>query len=380
MYNDSKVIVDEPAHGRKDAREVTRMLEAQIASSLVRKGELLPSIRSISRDLGCAHMTAYRAMRQLVERGVVTAEFGVGYRLTGSEHRRRAETVALLEETENVAEPLGHIYQAQIRTLQLEAMRRDWTFVLIPYRRQPVERIGEQLKQAGTTALIFQNIGFRFSPDLIDSLCMLGVPVINLDTPDVGIPGPDYVTHDEFHGGALAAKYLIGQGHRRIGWYGPLRNTLNSRRRFLGAVEMLLREGLELDEEGWRTDGASGPSSPREYLLKKDRPRAVLALWSTAAISLARSALELGLKLGKDIDIVGWCLDDHYDTKYAAACPELARDCAAVTWSMSDVGRSIFARIQERRRTPDLPTARILLPMKLREPKDPHKSERTRKA
>ena len=94
----------------------------------------------------------------------------------------------------------------------------------------------------------------------------------------------------------------------------------------------------------------------------------MLALWQTAAQALVRAARELGLEPGKDLDLVGWALEEHFTGSYAAACPELREACAAATWSMADVGRMVLARIAERRREPDLPAARILLPMRLREP------------
>jgi hypothetical protein len=95
---------------------------------------------------------------------------------------------------------------------------------------------------------------------------------------------------------------------------------------------------------------------------------AVLALWQTAARALVRAARELGLKLGRDLDVVGWALEEHFDTSYARDCPELRESCAAASWSMADVSRTVLNRIAERRREPDLPAARIMLPMKLREP------------
>lgn len=91
----------------------------------------------------------------------------------------------------------------------------------------------------------------------------------------------------------------------------------------------------------------------------------MLALWDTAAISLARAALELGLIPGRDLDIAGWCLEENFETDYASLCPELANNCAAVVWNMADVARSVFNRLDDRLEEPDLPPAHILLPMKL---------------
>ena len=165
---------------------------------------------------------------------------------------------------------------------------------------------------------------------------------------------------DEAHGAALAAEHLVGKGHRQIGWYGPLTGSLNARRRFAGAAEVLLREGISIDAQGWReVEPATDTQVARDYLQEAKRPAAVLALWQTAALALARAAGDLGLTLGEDIDVVGWSLEEHLDGGYAADCPELRDACAAVTWSMADVGRTILSRIEERRRAPDLPDARI---------------------
>ena len=220
----------------------------------------------------------------------------------------------------------------------------------------------------GATALILQDIGERFPAGLPSALGALGLPTVSLDM-SCSAPGVDLVLRDEAHGAALAAEYLVGKGHREIGWYGPLQSSHNARRRFAGAAEILLREGIAIGAQGWRElEPATDVDFARDYLEGTKRPAAVLALWQTAALALARAAGGLGLTLGEDLDIVGWSLEEHFDREYAADCPELRERCATATWSMADVGRTILSRIEERRRAPDLPDARVLLPMKLLEP------------
>jgi DNA-binding LacI/PurR family transcriptional regulator len=227
----------------------------------------------------------------------------------------------------------------------------------------------------GATALVLQDIGERFPPALAPALGRLGLPTVSLDL-SCTAPGIDVVLRDEAHGAALAAEYLIERGHRAIGWYGPLTSSYNGRRRFAGAAEVLLKEGMPSITRDWQdTEPAIDVRLAREHLDRPDRPRAVLALWQTAATALARAAQDLGLNLGEDLDIVGWSLEEHFDEGYAAECPQLRRNCATITWSMADVGRTILSRIDERRRNPDLPDARIMLPMRLREPAAPRNSQ-----
>lgn len=347
---------------------VREMLKTRIAAGVVRRGALLPSVRMLSRDFGCAPLTAYRALRELTVSGAAIAERGRGYRVAGGPASAPGtEIVALLEDTENYAETLGDIYPLQLRTLQRETMLRHWTFALVPYLRQTAEEIQGQLRQVGATALLLQDILDNFPTELLKHLGRIGFPIVSLDEP-YGVDGIDHVLRDEAQGAALAAEYLIRRGHRRIGWYGRLHSARTSRRRFAGAAEVLLREGVTIDRQGWRDILDAGMVSvAREYLGRPRRPAAVLALSSTAAAALARAAVEMGIKLGEDLDLVGWSLDEQIPQDYAA-CPEFGERCAVVCWSMKAVAQSVLSRIAERRRAPDLPDATIMLPMAIREP------------
>jgi DNA-binding LacI/PurR family transcriptional regulator len=365
------------AGGRSGVAAIARSVERQISGGLLKEGTYLPSVRAISTRFGCATLTAHRAMRLLTENGVVTAEPRRGYRVArGGAKLPRTELVAFLEESENYTEYLGEIYQIQMRTLQREAINRGWSVVLVPYQRQPLAGIAEQLDRIGATALIVQEIRTPFPRGLLEGIGGIGLPVVDLNSAQ-GIMGLDHVVRDEAQGAALAAEYLLRRGHRRIGWYGTLRGTDSARRRFAGAAEVLLREGLSIDAQGWHDIPDSiDPAVAREYLLQ-NRPTAVLALWQTAAQALVRAARELGLKPGKDLEIVGWTLEEGFDRHYTSAFPELQSACATVTWSMADVARMVLDRIEERHRKPDQPNVSVLLPMRLREPTEAGKRFQT---
>lgn len=350
------------------AQLIAEELEHRIMAGTVKQGEYLSSVRSLSREFGCAPLTAHRALKHLVEKGLAVAEPRHGYRVSSLDARKSSrEVIAFLEDTRGYEGYLGDIYEAQLSVLRRGASGRGWASVVLPYEGQAPERIEQQLREMGATALILQDIGERFPAGLPPALGALGLPAVSLDL-SCSAPGIDQVLRDEAHGAALAAEHLVGKGHREIGWYGPLQSSLNARRRFAGAAEVLLREGIPIDAQGWReVEAATNTEVAREYLERPGRPAAILALWQTAARALARAVRELGLTLGEDVDIVGWSLEEHLDRGYAADCPELRDACATVTWSMADVGRTIFSRIEERRRAPDLPNARVLLPMKLLE-------------
>jgi DNA-binding LacI/PurR family transcriptional regulator len=260
------------SNGKTDVAAVVRAIESQMAGGLVRAGDFLPSIRSVSSDLGCAPLTVHRAMQQLARRGLVAAVPRQGYRVVaGARRPLSGRMVVFLEDSENYEEFLGHIYKVQLRTLQREAMRRNWTFVLVPYQRQSVASIGAQLHKIGATGIILQDIGHRFPAGLTEDICGLGLPIVNLNTPDSEFCFMDHVLRDELHGAALATEHLIRRGHRRIGWFGGLRASVESRRRFSGATEVLLREGLEIDAQALCSlDGTNADDAARPFLTQEE--------------------------------------------------------------------------------------------------------------
>jgi transposase-like protein len=351
------------------AAEIAEELKRRILAGAVRSGEYLSSVRALGQEFGCAPLTAHRALKQLAETGLVVAEARHGYRVTGPRPASDAQEVLVaIEDTTGYEGYLGDIYETQQAVLRRGALARGWISASLPYAGQPVEVLAKQLQEMRASALILQDIGERFPPGLLTELMTLGLPAVGLDASCVA-PGLDVVMRDEAHGAALAVEYLLKRGHRRIGWYGPFGKSANSLRRFAGAAEALVAAGLDIDTQQWRpVPSPTEEESARAFLRRPDRPVAVLALWQTAARALVRAARELGLKLGRDLDVVGWALEEHFDTSYARDCPELRESCAAASWSMADVSRTVLNRIAERRREPDLPAARIMLPMKLREP------------
>jgi len=351
------------------AAEIAEELKRRILAGAVRSGEYLSSVRALGHEFGCAPLTAHRALKQLAETGLVVAEARHGYRVTGPRPASAAQEVLVaIEDTTGYEGYLGDIYETQQAVLRRGALARGWISASLPYTGQPVEVLAKQLQEMRASALIVQDIGERFPPGLLAELTALGLPAVGLDA-SCTAPGLDVVMRDEAHGAALAVEYLVKRGHRRIGWYGPFGTSGNSLRRFAGAAEALVAAGLDLDTREWRpVPSPTEEDSAREFLRRPDRPVAVLALWQTAARAVVRAAREMGLKLGRDLDLVGWALEEHFDSSYSRDCPELRESCATATWSMADVGRTVLARIAERRRDPDLPGARIMLPMKLREP------------
>jgi DNA-binding LacI/PurR family transcriptional regulator len=136
--------------------------------------------------------------------------------------------------------------------------------------------------------------------------------------------------------------------------------------RFSGAMSGLRRSGLELPPE-LQADTAGGPGieAARALLSRPDRPTALLALWRDMALDAARAARELGLVVGRDLEIVGWCAEEQYERDYAAQFAG-GPVPAAVVWSIATLAETAVARLLERRANPNLPAMRINIQTSLR--------------
>jgi DNA-binding LacI/PurR family transcriptional regulator len=186
--------------------------------------------------------------------------------------------------------------------------------------------------------------------------------------PDVAL---DCVIQDGYRGSMLAAEYLAGRGHRRIGWVGPALSACAplELERFSGAAGALASAGIELTPDlrvgTPAKDYAGYVEGLMRMLSRPDRPTAVLAMWQTAAQAVAAVAGELGLEIGSDLDVVGWVTEQGYDAVHrpnfrAGAVPP------AVTWSVADMAEAALARLVERRENPGMAPVHVRIPTRLR--------------
>ena len=110
--------------------------------------------------------------------------------------------------------------------------------------------------------------------------------------------------------GALAVmEYLIGLGHRRIGFIGGRPGTVSASRRFAGYKDGLAEAGIPYDpdlvQSGDYTRGR-GQEAARQLLGRPDRPTAIFAANDNTAMGVMDVAQELGLRIPQDVSVVGF--------------------------------------------------------------------------
>jgi len=157
----------------------------------------------------------------------------------------------------------------------------------------------------------------RLSGTLIDGAILVtptvvetkqGFHVVAID-PHTGPTGMPTVDSDNFAGAMLATNYLLGLGHRRIGFLGGRPDLESARLREAGFRRAMAEAGVSVDEAlvrvgGYRIETAEGPA--RQLLSQDDRPTAIFAANDLSAIATVTAARSLALTVPDDLSVIGF--------------------------------------------------------------------------
>ncbi|MNH80655.1 HTH-type transcriptional repressor CytR [compost metagenome] len=137
----------------------------------------------------------------------------------------------------------------------------------------------------------------------------LDTPLVMLDSYYRDLPCPA-VTSANMEGAYQAAEYLIGRGHRRIGFIGPTNLTTSHEERWYGYWRAMQQSGIKIEEK-WCLTYSSGFDSTRreisEFLDRMDEmPTAFFCGNDRIALLLSEALQERGIQLPSDISIMGF--------------------------------------------------------------------------
>lgn len=190
-------------------------------------------------------------------------------------------------------------------------------FDLLVYTTGDVRKSGRAFHEKKYVSLLTNSIS--------DGI-LLVAPVageFNIDAPIVSIDplasNPNYpAVHATNYQGALdAVEYLLGLGHRRIGYISGRAELESSNRRLQGYRDALEKAGIPIDEQliapGDYTT-ATGVSGARELLSLVNPPSAIFASNDQMAMGVYQVAEEMGLRIPEDLSVVGF--DNITESKY----------------------------------------------------------------
>jgi DNA-binding LacI/PurR family transcriptional regulator len=139
------------------------------------------------------------------------------------------------------------------------------------------------------------------------------LPIVLIDTDHPELTMLHRLTVDDVAGGQMATEHLIGLGHTRIGFIGDFVENpfhfISSRDRYYGYLRALREAGIPFrsvyyaeDQRGRR----EAQQQARKMLSLPQPPTAIFAASDTQAIGVLEAAREMGLRVPKDLSIVGY--------------------------------------------------------------------------
>ena len=141
-------------------------------------------------------------------------------------------------------------------------------------------------------------------------------PIVSID-PLMSNPNYASVHATNYQGAIDVMNYLLGLGHRRIGFISGRAELESSARRLKGYRDALEKAGLPIDEQliaagDYTTE--TGVKCTRELLSLKVPPSAIFASNDQMAMGVYQVAQERGLRIPEDLSVVGF--DNIMESRY----------------------------------------------------------------
>jgi DNA-binding LacI/PurR family transcriptional regulator len=345
--------------GARTVAKLAGELRQLIQKEELEPGSFMPTERELSTKYRMGKMTTRRALKLLETEGLVVAVPRQGYRILGrAGDPDKGSPLAFISTGPIVGGKTAGLMEA----IQRVAARRGWGLLVIDSTGRTAGEIMQQLRTARACGAILGTI----DRDLLRLIREAGIPAIADDAwpDDVDI---DVVTQDGFRGGMLGTAWLISQGHKRIAFLGL--DVADARpqivERYSGFLGTMARAKVAPAAVITAASAEEAEVAASLLLSRADRPTGIVAPWRDEALGVLRAAQRLGLVAGRDFDLVGWCTQENYENDWRAVLAG-GPIPPVVTWSVVEGAETMIARLEQRRKNPNLPTIHLRIPVRLR--------------
>lgn len=162
------------------------------------------------------------------------------------------------------------------------------------------------LREQQVHGIVYAAMFHRHLDRLPDSLGT--VPTVLLDA-QIDDPAVSWVVPDEVAGAREAVAELLTHGHRRIGFATNENDIPATRLRLRGYKTALKRGGVDFDPtlvSAGAPNADGGYRAAHHLLDRRDRPTGLFCFNDVMAMGAYRAAAEVGLRIPRDLSIVGY--------------------------------------------------------------------------
>ncbi len=301
----------------------------------------MSSVRQIANELGISVASVSRAMNQRSgvseEMRKKVLEMAQRHQYRPSMGRKPTNVIGLVYPEEPVKSDLGDFEAALLSGILrgVYEKKHDLTFISAARDKHTDESYTQFFHRKGVSAIIMRSLG---DTSLVEQISSEGFPILLVadrsDDPTVNYI--DSISHDTSR---KAIEHLIGLGHKRIGL--AMHNVVDTdhQDRESGYRDALHDAGIEVDESlivRAEANTAGGEIMLTRLLELDNPPTAVFFTNPMSTIGALHKCLRLGIKVPKDISIVGF--DDsvtRHQTfpRYTAVCQDaVALGIEAARW------------------------------------------------
>lgn len=340
-----------------DSKNLVKHLRTALIVGKYKESQYLPPVRDLCEEFGVSFETARRGLKALELEGLLTSEARQGFRVAA-----KTTIISARSPIAYVSRHLADLRNAQPanwainQALTLVAAQRGKPTLGVHVQELDADEILARLNAAQLTGVVLDTL----DEGLLKILAGTPLPLVMVNSWFEEAP-VNVVLQDNYRGGYLAARWLVDAGARRVAWLGPSGEFCHTRERFGGVVAGLASARQHMaGDMVW--SGNEGDALA--MLSRPDRPDAVVAFTRSTAQSLRQAAEALRLTIGNDLLVIGWTVDDFFDSEHRAVWAG-GPVPPAVVWSAREMAEAAMDLLAVPRRE-EARFRRVLVPTRVR--------------
>jgi len=213
----------------------------------------------------------------------------------------------------------------------------------------------ELAQRIGLDGLLY--LGTTVHNEALDDAMKSNFPVVVVDEPQELNREAHTVFQDDYSGAFQAVSYLVGQGHRDIGFVSGT-NMRTTQDRFRAYGDVLRQHGIELEGQFRGTGSFTeeyGATVLAQIMASPKRPTAVFVASDIIAVGLVVSAASMRIRIPGDLSVVGY--DD------IPAAHHLTPPLTTVRSPLQEIARAAVDLIIEVMKEPELRPRHLVVPV-----------------
>jgi LacI family transcriptional regulator len=324
------------------------------------------TMKDIARDLGVSVVTVSKVLRNHSDISEQTRK-RVLQRMKELHYQPNPAARALITGRTNliglIVPDLVHPFFAQVaKGISAKLRSQEYSLIISSSEDDPSmeKREIDQMLARRVDALILAST--QSDADSLRRVQEQGLPYVLLDRKMSGLAA-NFVGIDDVAAGNLATTHLIEIGCKTIAHIGGS-NVSTALDRQAGYSEALAKQGLGLPPEyivKWGHDAgdATGYNGMKQLLQLSPRPDGVFCCNDPIAMGAMRAILEVGLRIPKDIAVVG-CGNVHYDDLLRVPLTSIDQDSYGLGTGAAKLALSIIKPKSKATRSLLMPTRLVI--------------------